>query len=76
MRIFVPSLSANSDLIGQWRAYAADGEGFAVGLEGKVLRDRSGFGEHTLSSCRASECDSVFLILVNRLSFAVLIRHS
>lgn len=48
LRFFVLSLSANPDLLSQWRAYASNGEGFAVGLDGPALYDRSGFGEHVL----------------------------
>jgi hypothetical protein len=42
-RLFVLSLSANPDLLSQWRAYGDDGEGFALGFDGGVLRDRAGF---------------------------------
>lgn len=48
LRLFVLSLSANPDLLSQWRAYATEGTGFAVGLDGGVLRDRAGFGEYVL----------------------------
>jgi hypothetical protein len=48
LRLFVLSFSANPDLLSQWRAYASNGEGFSVGFDGTVLRDRGGFGEHTL----------------------------
>lgn len=43
--MFVLSLSANPDLLSQWRAYADNGKGVAIGLDGKVLRDRAGFDE-------------------------------
>lgn len=45
LRLFVLSLSANPDLLSQWRAYADDGRGVAIGLDGKVLRERAGFDE-------------------------------
>jgi hypothetical protein len=48
LRLFVLSLSANPDLLSQWRAYAGEGTGFAVGLDGAALRDRAGFGETVL----------------------------
>jgi hypothetical protein len=32
VRPFVGAFSGNSDLLSQWRAYAADGQGFASGL--------------------------------------------
>jgi hypothetical protein len=48
LRLFVLSLSANPDLLSQWRAYAAEGTGFAIGLDGAALRDRAGFGETVL----------------------------
>ena len=48
LRLFVFSLSANPDLLSQWRAYGAEGTGFAIGLDGMALRDRAGFGETVL----------------------------
>jgi hypothetical protein len=48
LRHFIVSLSAKPDLLSQWRAYAANGKGFAIGLNCQTLRDRSGFGEFVL----------------------------
>lgn len=45
LRVFVLSLSGNPDLLSQWRAYADDGKGYALGLDGAALRERAGFGE-------------------------------
>jgi len=36
---FVCSLSSESDDLGQWRAYADDGRGYALGFDGKMLED-------------------------------------
>ena len=44
---FVFSLSENPDLLSQWRAYAKNGEGFCLGLDGLALRSRAGFGENS-----------------------------
>jgi len=46
LRHFIVSLSANPNLLSQWIAYAENGKGVAIGLNGNTLRDRSGFGEH------------------------------
>jgi hypothetical protein len=48
LRLFVLSFSANPDLLSQWRAYASDGTGVAIGLDASALRDRAGFGEAVL----------------------------
>lgn len=61
LRLFVLSLSANSDLLSQWRAYAEDGKGFAIGLDGKVLRDRSGFGENVLRDIDVNKYPNEFV---------------
>jgi hypothetical protein len=42
---FVVSLSENGDLLSQWRAYASNGTGCAIALDGKSIRGRAGFGE-------------------------------
>ena len=34
---FVCSFSSNGDHLGQWRAYAANGRGYAVGFDGQKL---------------------------------------
>ena len=36
---FVCSFSKSSDELGQWRAYADDGRGFAIGFDGKALEE-------------------------------------
>ena len=36
-RFFVASFSRNGDDLGQWRAYAANGHGYALGFEGPLL---------------------------------------
>ena len=49
-RLFVLSLSANPDLLSQWRAYADDGKGVAIGLDANVIRSRAGFHEFVWGS--------------------------
>ena len=61
MPLFVISFSANPDLLSQWRAYADDGKGFAIGFDGSVLRDRSGFSEFTLRDIDLEKMPNEFL---------------
>jgi hypothetical protein len=49
LRLFVLSLSANPDLLSQWKAYADNGRGICFGMRGDTLRERSGFGEFVLN---------------------------
>ncbi|MGI3902551.1 MAG: DUF2971 domain-containing protein [Janthinobacterium lividum] len=37
--VFIASFSAHSDDLGQWRAYADNGSGFAIEFDGKTLED-------------------------------------
>jgi hypothetical protein len=37
---FIASFSRNGDELGQWRAYAGDGHGFAIGFTGNCLEQR------------------------------------
>jgi hypothetical protein len=39
VRPFVGAFSANGDLLSQWRAYAADGRGYALGLKASKIYD-------------------------------------
>lgn len=50
MRLFILSLSANPDLLSQWRAYSDNGRGFSIGFNGISLRDRAGFSEQVLQN--------------------------
>jgi len=61
LRLFVLSLSANPDLLSQWRAYAAEGTGLAIGLDGAALRDRAGFGETVLGDIDLDNLPSDFV---------------
>jgi hypothetical protein len=60
LRLFVFSLSANPDLLSQWRAYASDAAGFALGFDGQTLRERSGFGEQVLKKFDLEKMQSGF----------------
>ncbi len=48
---FVFSLSALHDDIPQWRAYGNDGNGYAIGFNGKELEEIASFGQVILSPC-------------------------
>lgn len=54
---YVASFSASGDDLGQWRAYANNGRGFALGFDGKVLE--TSFAQHEVgvkSSCTFPVC--------------------
>ncbi len=49
LRFFVCSFSKSGDDLGQWRGYAADGRGYAIGFETIPLKDRFRGGQSVTS---------------------------
>jgi hypothetical protein len=61
---FVCSFSANGDELGQWRAYADNGRGYALGFDGKALENA--FGRDASSSTYHITYDDDVLVDIQR----------